>query len=396
MSFTTSRISRVKPSATLAIKARAAELKAAGRSICDLSAGEPDIDTPQHIKDAAVQAMQAGHTKYTPVAGIPALRAAIAEKLRNENQLNHASENIVVCNGGKQAIHNCFEVLLEPGDEVILAAPYWVSYPEEIYLAGGTSVIVPTTEESGYKMQPADLARAMSERTKVVVINSPSNPTGAAYSSSELQELGKVIASSNALVLSDEVYEKLVYDSFEHVSFGAACPELAARTITIGAFSKTYSMTGWRVGYAAASKEIIDAINNYQSHTTSNVCSIAQYAALGALQGPHDFLEVLRENYYRRMVFCQRELKGITGLSLSHIPEGAFYLFVDIKDLLSQHADKLRGSADFCAYLIEQSGVAVVPGIEFGDDSGFRMSVSSNDQNLRSGLDLIRQAVQAL
>lgn len=397
MSYLNSKALALKPSETLAIKAQAAKLKAAGRSIIDLSAGEPDIDTPEHIKQGALEAMRQGHTKYTAVQGIAPLLQAIATKLTSENEIAVDASQVIVCNGGKQAISQFFEVVLEEGDEVLILAPYWVSYPAMVELAGAKPHILKTKAEHGYKVSPSELRAALTSKTKVIVINSPSNPTGAAYSRQELAELGKVIESSKALVLSDEVYEKLTFGHFQFCSFAQACPALINRCVTVNAFSKTFSMTGWRVGYAAGPKEIIEAMSRYQSQSTSNVCSIAQYAALAALQGSSEFLKDLKRNYQLRLDMSQDLLSSISGLGLPCAPLGAFYLFVRFEELKSKLTKRgINTSGALSAFLLEQSGVAVVPGEAFGDDNAFRISIACSEQNLREGLSRLSQVFAAL
>lgn len=393
------RMSRsLKPSETLAIKARAAELKAQGRTVIDLSAGEPDFDTPEFIKQGAREALQQGKTRYTSAAGIIELRQAIAEKLRAENGLDNAEAgSIIVTNGGKQALHEFFAVVIEPGDEVIIPAPYWVSYPAMVEIPGGKVVVAKTGPETGYKISAAQLSALISKRTKCVIINSPSNPTGAGYSAAEMRELGKVIAETQALVCSDEVYEKITYSGFEFVSFAKAVPELSERTLTVGAFSKTYSMTGWRVGYASGPAPIISAMVNFQSQTTSNINSIAQYAALAALRGPQDFLPPVVAAFERRMEQALEVLQDTPGLYVAVRPVGAFYLFVRFERLKAALARRhISGSAGLVNYLVDTAGVAVVPGEAFGDDEAFRVSLACSDQAVQEGLLKIREAVQKL
>lgn len=395
MEYVTTLLRSIKPSATLAVKAKATELKAQGRSIVDLSAGEPDVDTPQHIKDAAIAALKAGKTKYTAVPGIPELRTAIAQKFTEENGIKTDPDDVVITNGGKQALYECFQAVIEPGDEVVIPAPYWVSYPPMVTLCGGNPVIVETTPESGYRLTPETLSAAISPKTKIVVLNSPSNPTGAAYTEADFVALGKVLATSSALVVSDEVYEKLVYDGFQFVSFAKAVPDLLDRTVTVGACSKTYSMTGWRVGYATGPKSIIKAMGKLQSQTTSNVCSIAQHAAIAAINGPHDFLNELITAYRRRFDIAIEMIEKIPGLRVAGIPQGAFYLFVRIDDLVNG-STKLTGSVDVSTFLLEEAGVAVVPGAAFGDDRAIRISVSLADETIIDGLTRIGQALASL
>lgn len=397
MELINARARRLQPSETLAVKAKASELKAAGRTIFDLSAGEPDIDTPEHIKAAAVEALRLGKTKYGNVSGNPELREAIAHKVSTENGVPTKPNEVIVTNGGKQALYALFQVSLEPGDEVIIPAPYWVSYPPMVELAGGRPVVVPTTAAARYKITPAQLAAALTPRTRWVVINSPSNPTGIGYTRSELQALGEVIRGSNAGVISDEVYEKLCFERFEFNSFGAVCPDLLDRTVTVNAFSKTYSMTGWRVGYAFGPKEIIDAMGRHQSQTTSNVNTIAQAAAFAALRGSHDFIRPMVASFEHRMGLAREILAAEPLLSLAGEPDGAFYLFVSAEEFLrSPGGARLGGSAALANALLEVGGVAVVPGQAFGDDRAFRLSISSAESNVVGGVRALVEAVREL
>ena len=396
MKFTNSKIGLVKPSETLAVKAKAAELKKQGRKIIDLSAGEPDIDTPEHIKEAAQAALKAGYTKYVNVSGIPELREAISEKLNRENSIKADANSIIVTNGGKQAIYSFFDVILEKGDEVLIPAPYWVSYPAIVELCGGKPVIGYCKPENGLKMTVKELEALVNEKTKCVIFNSPSNPTGAAYTQKELSELGKVLEKfPNCLVLSDEVYEKIVFNGFEFCSFSKACPQLADRVFTVNAFSKTYSMTGWRVGYAHGPKEVIGAMGRHQSQTTSNVCTMAQYAAVAAIKGPHDFIQGMIKDYSRRIGLVKELLTHSNGVELSCDPQGAFYLFLNFKKYLDNSKNPpVKGSADLAEYLLEKAGIAVVPGEAFGDNFSFRISVTSPDQILEEGVTKIIQTLQ--
>jgi aspartate aminotransferase len=396
--WTNERIGKVKPSETLAVKSRAAELKAAGKSIIDLSAGEPDIDTPSHIKEAAIKALNAGQTKYTNVTGIPELRKAISEKLKTENGISAEPNDIIVTNGGKQAIYSFFDVILEKGDEVVVLAPYWVSYVPIVEMCGGTPVVVSGLQANGLKVTPEQLKASITDKTKCVVVNSPSNPCGVAYSKAELQALGNVIADkARVLVLSDEVYEKVVFKGFEFCSFAKACSNLAARTITVNAFSKTYSMTGWRIGYAHGPREIIAAMGRHQSQTTSNITSFAQYGAVAALSGSHDFLMSMVANFERRISMVLDMLKEAPGLSVNYKPQGAFYLFISFAGLEKSGKNlPFKGSAELATYLLDNAGVAVVPGEAFGDNSAFRISVSSADDNVKEGVRRIVEAISKL
>jgi aspartate aminotransferase len=397
MGYINKRASKLKPSETLAVKARAAELKAQGVNVIDLSAGEPDFDTPEHIKDAARKALKDGKTKYTDVSGIKELRDAIAAKLKKENGADADFSNVIVTNGGKQALEELFEVLVDAGDEVVIPAPYWVSYIPMVELPGGTPVIARAKPENGFKLTPAELEAAITPRTKAVIINSPSNPTGAAYSAAELSALGKVIAKSKALVVSDEIYEKITYGDFKFASCAQAMAEIKDRVITVNGFSKAYAMTGWRLGYASGPKEIISAMAKYQSQTTSNVCSIAQYAALAAITGSHDFLAAMVQSFDRRMNMALGIIERIPGLRVMCKPEGAFYLFVRFEELAKKvQTEATKSSAAFVSYLLDTAGVAAVPGEAFGDDRAFRISVASADDNIRAGLERIGEAVKKL
>jgi aspartate aminotransferase len=393
--FVNQRLSQTKPSATLAVAAKAQALKAAGRSIVNLSAGEPDIDTPEHIKEACTAALRAGYTKYAPVPGIPELREALAHKLITENGINCSREEVLVSNGGKQALYQCFQAVIEEGDEVLLPAPYWVSYPDMIELAGGVAKIVQCAAEDSYCLTLAKLKENISPKTRIVVLNSPSNPTGGMYSEALYKELGNFLRDyPEILIISDEVYEKLVYGSIPFVSFAQACPWLADRTLTVNAFSKTYSMTGWRVGYSTGPLELIKAMSTLQSQSTSGVNTMAQYAALAALNGPQDFLIDLNKVYKRRSEHCVERINQIKGLSVLKVPDGAFYLFVRIDELVK--SELVKNSAELAAYLIESVGLAVVPGDSFGDDFAFRISTCYSDENLNNGLDRLAAGIAKL
>lgn len=393
MEYLNKIIKALKPSATLAVKAKAMELKAQGKDIIDFSTGEPDFDTPQFIKDAALKAMNEGKTKYTEVPGIKPLREAIAKKFSDQNGIPTKAENVIVTNGGKQAIHEIFQVMLEPGDEILVISPYWVSYPDMALLAGATSKIIQTKPENGYKLTPAELRNSITSKSKILILNSPSNPTGAAYTKEELKNLGTVISESNLFVLSDEVYEKVVYGNFAFTSFAAACPELIDRTITVNAFSKAYSMTGWRVGYATGPAEVIKSMSKFQSQTTSNVNSVSQWAALAALQGPQDFFADMNKAFWARIQLAVDIIEKTPGLSIACLPEGAFYLFIRIDEIIGQ-GKRFKGSVDFCNFILEQAGVAAVPGIEFGDDGAFRISVATSTEILNKGLSRIQEALK--
>jgi aspartate aminotransferase len=377
------RTREVKPSVTLAISAKAKAMEAEGIDVCSFSAGEPDFDTPEHIKAAAAAALAGGKTKYGAASGEPALREAIAHKLRSDNQLDYQAANILVTNGGKHSLFNLMMALLNPGDEVLIPTPFWLSYPEMVRLADGVPVIVPT--DSSYKLTPAQLDQYVTPRTKLLVLNSPSNPSGIVYSPSELQELAQAIVRHDLWVVSDEIYEKIVYGDARHVSIGSFGPEIAARTIVSSGFAKAYSMTGWRVGYLAAPLELIKAASTIQGHSTSNVCTFAQYGALAALQGPQDCVEEMRSAFSLRRNFVLDCLSAIPGLDCAK-PDGAFYVFVNLsKTGLSSLA--------FCQQLLDRRQVAAIPGLPFGADDHIRLSYATDMQTLEKGLERLQAFV---
>jgi aspartate aminotransferase len=383
-----SRVGQVTPSLTLAISAKAKAMKAEGIDVCSFSAGEPDFDTPTHIKEAAKQALDRGKTKYGPAAGEPKLRQAIADKLRADNQLDYQAKNVIVTNGGKHSLFNLMLALIEPDDEVIIPAPYWLSYPEMVRLAGGTPVIVETSQEQEYRITADQLRNAITPRSKLFVLNSPSNPTGTVYTLAELKALAEVIVERDLLVVSDEIYEKILYDGAEHVSIGALGPEIFQRTLISNGFAKSYSMTGWRVGYLAGSLELIQAIDTIQSHSTSNVCTFAQYGAIAALESSQACLqEMLAAFSQRRQVMLDR-IRAIPRLSCP-TPNGAFYVFVDISQLGMT-------SLEFSDALLEAQKVAVIPGISFGADRCIRLSYATDMESIEKGMDRLNQFVGSL
>lgn len=380
------RVGQVPPSLTLVISAKAKAMKAEGIDVCSFSAGEPDFDTPVHIKAAAKKALDDGKTKYGPAAGEPKLREAIARKLREENGLCYNTENVIITNGGKHSLFNLMLALIEPGDEVIIPAPYWLSYPEMVKLAGGTPVIVPTEASSGYKITPEQLTQAITAQTKLFVFNSPSNPTGMIYTPVEIKALAEVVIKNDILVVSDEIYEKILYDGAEHLSIGAISPEIFERTITSNGFAKAYSMTGWRLGYLAGAVELIKAVTTIQSHSTSNVCTFAQYGAIAALEGSQDCVEQMRQAFAERRQVMLERLNAIPGLFCPK-PEGAFYLFPNI----SKTGMK---SLDFCNALLESYQVAVIPGIAFGADECIRLSYATDRTSIEKGMDRLEKFVR--
>jgi aspartate aminotransferase len=380
------RVGEVPPSITLAIAAKAKAMKAEGIDVCSLSTGEPDFDTPEHIKTAAKQALDAGKTKYGPVAGEPQLKAAIARKLRNDNNLHYQPENIIVSNGGKHSLYNLMMALIEAGDEVIIPAPYWVSYPEMVKLASGKPVIVQTDASTGYKITPEQLRQAITPRTKLFVLNSPSNPTGMVYSPAEIKALAEVIVDRDILVVSDEIYEKIIYDGAQHVSIGSLGQEIFDRTIISSGFAKGYSMTGWRIGYLAGPIELIKATSIVQGHSTSNVCTFAQYGAIAALESSQESVEKMRLAFADRREVIFELLDSIPKISCIK-PDGAFYMFVNI-------SKTGMNSLQFCDALLEKQKVAVIPGIAFGADDHIRLSYATDLGTIKKALERLDKFVR--
>lgn len=382
------RVQQVTPSMTLAISAKAKAMKADGLDVCSFSAGEPDFDTPAHICAAAQAALENGKTRYGPAAGEPLLRAAIANKLRTDNHLPYNAENIIVTNGGKHSLYALMMTTIEPGDEVIIPAPYWVSYPEMVKLAGGTPVIVSTTAQSSYKMTPEQLQQAITPKTKLLIFNSPSNPTGMVYSPDEVRALAEVVVANDIWVVADEIYEKILYGDAEHLSMGAASAAAFERTIVSNGFAKAYAMTGWRLGYLAGPVELIEAASTLQSHSTSNVCTFAQYGAIAALESSQDCVETMRQAFAKRRQFIIERVNSISGLSCV-VPNGAFYLFVNI----SKTGLK---SLDFCTQLLNKKHVATIPGVAFGADDGIRISYATDMATIEQGMERLNDFVQQI
>ncbi|NQT45981.1 MAG: pyridoxal phosphate-dependent aminotransferase [Candidatus Omnitrophica bacterium] len=375
------KIKAIKASITLQITANAKRMKAEGKDVVSFGAGEPDYDTPQHIKDAAIKAIAEGFTKYTPAAGMPALKGAICNKLRHDNGLSYEADQVVVSCGAKHSLYNVIQAICETGDEVILPAPYWVSYPEMIGIAGARSVIIETTKEDGFKIDLKSLKKVAGKKTRAIILNSPSNPTGAVYEIDRLKEIGGFCADKGITIISDEIYEKILYDGRTHVSVASLGEDIFANTIVVNGVSKAYSMTGWRIGYAAGPKEVMKAISSLQSHSTSNPTSISQRAALAALGGPQDDVDKMVSEFAARRDLIVGKVDGIEKLS-SFVPEGAFYLFCDIS------GTGLK-SLDFSKRLLDEALVAVVPGIAFGADDYVRLSFATSRENITKGLDRI-------
>lgn len=383
-----SRVNQVTPSLTLAIDSLAKEMKKNGEDVCSFSAGEPDFDTPTHIRAAAKKALDEGKTRYGPAAGEAGLRKAIAEKLLRDNQLAYNADNVIVTNGGKQSLYNLIMALIEAGDEVIIPAPYWLSYPEMVTLAGGTSVIVNTSLENHYKITPEQLEAAITPKTKLFVLNSPSNPTGIVYTPEEIAALAKIVVEKDILVVSDEIYEKILYDGAIHRSIASFGPEIFQRSIISNGFAKAFSMTGWRVGYIAGPVEIVKAMTKIQSHSTSNVCTFAQYGAIAALASSQDCIEEMVKAFSERRQYILERVRAIPGLNCP-TPNGAFYVFIDI----SQTGLKSR---DFCQKLLETQKVAAIPGIAFGADDCIRLSYATDLKTIEKGFDRLDKFISTL
>ena len=387
----------LKPSETLAISAKAKALRAQGRVVIDFSVGEPDFNTPDNIIQAAEHAMAEGFTKYTQASGLPALRQAIADKLRRENDLHYEPDQIIVSCGAKHALYNLAMVLVDPGDEVIIPGPYWVTYPAQVQMAGGTSVIIPTTAAEGFKITGEVLRRYLTPATKGIILNSPCNPTGAVYTPEELQDLADVLCNTDLYVITDEIYEHMVYDGLRQVSIATLSPELKERCIVVNGLSKSYSMTGWRLGFCAGPADVIAACGHLQSQSTSNPTAFAQIAAIEALTGPQDSVHAMAAAFVERRDFVVARLNAIDGISCP-MPQGAFYTFPKINALFGRRANghTLSNSADVIDYLLDTAGVAAVPGEAFGADDHMRLSYAASMEALRTGLDRLDQAVQQL
>lgn len=392
-----SRLAGLEESVTLLITAKAAELRAQGRDIIGFGAGEPDFDTPDNIKEAAIKAIQGGKTKYTPVGGIPELKDAIRAKFRTDNSLEYKRDEVIVSCGGKHSIFNLFQAVLDKGDEIIIPAPYWVSYPVMAGLAGATPVILQTTEADGFKMSLQAFEAACTPATKAVVINSPSNPTGAAYTERELKALGQAALKKGVLVITDEIYEKLAYDGFQVTSIASTAKEMKDNCVVLNGVSKAYAMTGWRIGYAAGPAPIIKAMTSIQSQSTSNPASISQWAAVEALNGTQAFIPAMVNEFAARRDTMVAALNGIGGVS-AFKPQGAFYVFANVSGLYGKTASgrAIKGSADLAAWLLDVAGVAVVPGEAFGNDDYVRLSYATSMKNIAEGIQRICAAVDTL
>ncbi|MEZ6072506.1 MAG: pyridoxal phosphate-dependent aminotransferase [Pirellulales bacterium] len=388
MSVISKVVQALEPSATIAMATKAKELRAAGRTVYDLSLGEPDFATPDHICQAAVEAMRAGHTHYTQAPGIPELRAAVARHYAATHGIEYKPEQVVVSNGAKHSLHNVFTVLCDPGDEVIIPAPYWVSYAELVRLAGGVPVIVATTQESNFKLLPEQLAEAVTERTKVLLLCSPSNPTGSMYSPEELAALADVAVERDLIVVTDEIYERLIYGDNRFASFPTVRDGLVDRTVIVNGVSKTYAMTGWRIGWTLSTVEVAKAMSKVQSQETSNPCSISQYAAIAALEGPQECVAEMCLEFAKRRDYVTSRIAEIDGLSCGEM-DGAFYAFVNIQAHLgkSYGGTTIDNSSDWCLGLLDQQGVATVMGSAFGAEGYARLSFATSMDNLKAAFD---------
>jgi aspartate aminotransferase len=387
------RAKAVAPSATLAVTNRANELKAQGIDIVGFGAGEPDFDTPEYIKEAAIKAMKEGKTKYTAAAGIPELRKTIAQKLQTENGLNYTPEQVVVNIGGKHSVYEAMQAVLDPGDELLLPAPYWVTYPEAAGLAGATVKVLETDKKNSYKITPEQLKKAIGPKTAMLILNSPSNPGGFTYTPDELRALAKVLEGTNVVVMSDEIYEKLIYGDTKFISFAALSQDAFNRTLTLNGLSKAYSMTGWRLGYTAGPLDVIKAMARLQDHMTSNPVTFAQWAAIAAM-GPQsaEAIEKMRVEFEKRARYMADRLRAMPGVECVE-PTGAFYCFPDVSSHYGRTLGGVKptGSMDFAKALLEQANVAVVPGLPFGCDKNVRLSFATSMQQITKGLDRMEQ-----
>lgn len=393
------RVNNIKPSLTIATNMKAQELKRAGKDIIVLAAGEPDFDTPEHIKNAAIKAINDGFTKYVPGKGTPDLQQAIQKKFKQDNGLDYALSNITVGVGGKHIIYNAFSATINSGDEVIIPAPYWVSYPDIVILNDGVPVVVECGEESGFKLNPEDLEKNITKKTKWLMLNSPSNPTGSLYSKQELIALGEILKKHEQVyVLSDDIYEKIVYDDHKFHTFAEVCPDLKDRTLTMNGLSKSYCMTGWRVGYAAGPSNVINAMNKVQSQNVSSTASISMAASVEALNGDQSFISSNNESFLRRRNLVVKNLNETPGLSC-RTPEGAFYVFASCKGVLGKKTESgkiLNTDGDFMDYLLEDVGVAGVQGSAFGLEGFFRISYATSDSILEDACQRIKNACSRL
>lgn len=391
------RIAGVSSSATLGMTAKANEMRKQGIEVISFAAGEPDFDTPEHIKKAAKKALDEGFTKYTPASGIPELKEAVATKLKVENGLYYSPSQIIISCGAKHALYNTIQVLCDEDDEVIIPSPYWVTYPEQIKLAGAKPVIVETKEEDGFKLKPTLLAKSITQETKAVILNTPNNPTGAVYSKKDLEAIARVVREAKIYCISDEIYEKIIYGDNHCISIASLNPAMKDLTIVINGVSKTYSMTGWRIGYAAGPIDIIGAMSRLQSHTTSNPTSIAQRAALEAIRGPQEFISQMVSEFERRKSYMLERLNKMKGIRCFD-PQGAFYAFPNISELLGRtfNGRMIDSSNQLAELLLEEAKVAVVSGSDFGANTYLRLSYATSMDNITKGLDRIEEVINKI
>jgi aspartate aminotransferase len=391
------RTKSIKPSPTLAMNAKAKALKAAGEDITNFGVGEPDYDTPENIKEAAIKALREGFTKYTPVGGIDELKAAIVDKFKKDNNLTYEKDEILVSCGAKHSLYNIAEALFGPGDEVIIPAPYWVTYPDQVLLNDAVPVIVSTDEANSFNLEPDHLKAKLSKRTKAIILNSPSNPTGLAYSRECLEAIAEMAVAEDFYIISDEIYEKLVYDGFQHTSIASLGEEVKQRTVVVNGLSKSHSMTGWRIGFTAGPKDITKAMTNIQSQSTSNATSIAQKAAVEALTGPQDFLPEMMTEFDRRRKYMVERLNAMRGVSCI-MPVGAFYAFPNMSSYFGRkfNGKPVNNSLELSTYLLEEAKVATVPGSAFGDDRFIRLSYATSLEVITKGVDRIENALSNL
>lgn len=391
------RVSHIKPSPTLSIDAKAKAMKASGADIVNFGVGEPDFDTPENVKEAAVKAIRDGFTKYTPVGGVAPLKKAIIEKFERDNNLQYSPDEIIVSCGAKHSLYNIAQALFNPGDEILIPSPYWVSYPDQVLLNDATPIFVETRESDHFTVQAEAVATHITPRTKALIINTPSNPTGSGYDRRTLEAIAEIVLKHDLYVVSDEIYEKLVYDGFEHVSIASIDPSIKERTIVVNGVSKSYAMTGWRIGYAAGPAHVIQAMTNIQSQSTSNPTSIAQMAAVEALNGPQDFIDIMRTEFDKRRIFLVNALNAIEGIRCLR-PMGAFYAFPNVREIYGKSRGKamMRSSSDLALYLLEEAKVALVPGGAFGNDDHLRLSYATSLDEIRKGVEWIRAALSKL
>ena len=392
MGILTKRAKSISPSPTLAITAKAKAMQAEGIDIIGFGAGEPDFDTPEHIKQAAVKALSEGFTKYTPTAGIPQLKKAICERFKKDSGLEYDPSQVIVSCGAKHSIYNIIQVMCEAGDDVIIPSPYWVSYPEMVRVADATPVFIDTTERDNFKITPDMLLKHVTEKTKLLILNSPSNPTGQVYSKRELETIAEIVVDKGFWVISDEIYDKLVYGGIESVSIASLNPQIKAKTLVVNGVSKSYSMTGWRIGYVAGDKMIVGAMSNLQDHSTSNPTSVAQRAALAALTGPQDAVMHMAGEFEKRRNYMVERLNKIQGISCL-MPQGAFYAFPNVSKLFgkSYNGKPIKGSMGLTELLLTEANVAVLPGSPFGADNYLRLSYATSMKHITGGLDRVEE-----